>query len=79
MPDMVHVDSVSIDAIGYDADRRELHVRFVSGETYVYSGVPADVFDAFASAPSKGGFVNREIKPAYPFTKLRVGSVGPDA
>jgi len=67
---MVYVDSVSIEAIGYDVDSQELHVRFVSGETYMYSGVPSNVFDAFVSAPSKGSYFNREIKPAYQFTKL---------
>ena len=69
MPEMVYVDSVSIEAVGYDGDSQELHVKFVSGETYVYSDVPSNVFDAFVSAPSKGSFFNREIKPAYRFTK----------
>jgi hypothetical protein len=69
MPEMVFVDSVSIEAVGYDNDSQELHVKFVSGETYVYFDVPSPVFDAFVSAASKGSFFNREIKPAYRFAK----------
>lgn len=71
MPDMVPVDSTSIDAIGYDVTSQELYVRFVSGETYRYAEVPSDIVEAFMSAPSKGGYFNREIKPAFPqCTKL---------
>ncbi|MCC7009587.1 MAG: KTSC domain-containing protein [Acidobacteria bacterium] len=68
MPDMVQVVSTSIEAIGYDADSQELFVRFLSGNTYRYHGVPPSVAAAFLAAPSKGSYFNREIKPAYPFT-----------
>jgi hypothetical protein len=70
MPEMVYVDSVSIEAIGYDADSQELFVRFVSGETYRYDGVPSTVAEAFLAAPSKGSYFNREIKPAYQYAKV---------
>lgn len=70
MPDMVYVDSVSIAAVGYDGDSQELHVQFVSGETYAYQNVPPTIFDAFIAAPSKGSYFNREVKPAYQHRKL---------
>lgn len=70
MPEMVYVDSVSIEAVGYDGDSQELYVRFVSGETYVYSNVTSMTFDAFVTAPSKGSYFNREVKPAHQFRKL---------
>ena len=68
---MQPVDSSSIDAIGYDAEAQELHVRFLeSGETYVYAGVPELVWRQLLHAPSKGTFVNDRIRDAYPFRDL---------
>lgn len=69
MPDMTYVDSSNIEAIGYDDDHRELHVKFLGGGYYVYHDVPRDVFDSLMNAPSKGSFLNREIKNRYQFTK----------
>ncbi|GAA4350940.1 KTSC domain-containing protein [Angustibacter luteus] len=64
-PDMISVLSSSIAAVGFDAERRELHVRFVGGATYAYLDVPAEVFQALLQSTSKGAFVNRELKPGY--------------
>ena len=36
MPEMIYVDSSNIEAIGYDDDAQELHVRFLSGTSYIY-------------------------------------------
>ena len=69
MPEMIYVDSSNIEAIGYDDDGQELHVQFLWGGQYAYHGVPREVFDAFLQAPSKGSFLNREIKSIYMFTK----------
>lgn len=70
MPEMTYVDSSNIEAIGYDDHAQELHVRFLSGATYVYHRVPREVFDAMMIASSKGSFLNREIKNVYDFSKL---------
>jgi hypothetical protein len=69
MPEMIFVDSSNIEAIGYDDDTLELHVRFLSGRYYVYHEVPRQAFDGLMQAPSKGSFLNREIKGVYQFTK----------
>ena len=69
MPEMIYVDSSNIEAIGYDNDSQALHVQFLSGGCYIYIDVPRHVFDALISAPSKGSFLNREIKNVYQFTK----------
>jgi len=69
MPEMMFVDSSNIEAIGYDDDAQELHVRFLSGETYVYHNVPREIFDAMMDAPSKGSFLNREVKNVYDYSK----------
>lgn len=71
MPEMILVDSSNIEAIGYDADSQELHVRFVkSGETYAYYSVEDWVFQEFLQADSKGVFLNARIKPNYECGKL---------
>ena len=69
MPEMNYVESSNIEAIGYDDDGQELHVHFLSGGQYVYHNVPREIFDAFLQAPSKGSFLNREIKNVYMFAK----------
>lgn len=69
MPEMNYVDSSNIEAIGYDDAAEELHVQFLNSGYYVYSGVPRYKYDELMNAPSKGSYLNREIKGVYPFTK----------
>jgi len=70
MPEMHMVDSSNIESIGYDADARELHVRFLqSGETYVYYNVDEWIFTEFMAADSKGRYLNENIKNVYDFGK----------
>lgn len=71
MPEMEHVDSSNIEAIGYDEASNQLHVRFLkSGETYIYHNVEEWVFQEFRNAESKGVFLNTRIKPSYEYGKL---------
>lgn len=71
MPEMTFVDSKGVEAIGYDAERMELHVRYAkSGETYVYYGVEEWVFREFMEADSKGTYLNTQIKGRFEFGKL---------
>ncbi len=71
MPEMISVDSSNVEAIGYDATTRELHVRFAkSGETYVYYEVEEWVFEDFKRSDSKGTFLNTIVKVKYTFGKL---------
>ena len=69
MPEMILVDSSSLEAVGYDSDSQELHVRVLAGTVYIYYEVPQQVVDAFMSAPSKGSFYNRDIRNVYRFSK----------
>ncbi len=64
------VDSTAISAIAYDRDRAKLFVRFVSGERYVYVGVPGEVHRSFCDAESKGRFFQAEIRDRYPYNRL---------
>lgn len=70
MPEMLYVDSSNIEAVGYDEGAQELHVRFLTGATYAYYGVPRLLFDGLMAAPSKGSFLNREIKGVFQFARL---------
>src|SRR5258706_11750280 len=62
--------SSSIIAPAYDSERRVLRLQYSGGGTYDYYLVPADVFQRFLDAPSKGQFVNWHIKPYYPYIRL---------
>jgi hypothetical protein len=64
-PDMQHVSSSVIEAVGYDAASKELHVRFTNGRTYVYFDMEPFQFEQLLSADSKGSYFNREIRPRY--------------
>jgi hypothetical protein len=71
MPEMIYVDSSSIEAIGYDPSAQALYVQFLkSGETYVYYDVEEWVFQEFMQTDSKGGYLNRAIKGRYQYGKL---------
>ncbi len=69
MPEMIYVDSSNIEAIGYDDEKQELHVQFLSGGYYIYHDVPRAVFDELLIAASKGSYLNREVKGVYQYTK----------
>lgn len=64
------VESAAIQVIDYDAERAKLFVRFVSGERYVYVGVPGEVCRSFMDADSKGRFFQAEIRDQYPYNRL---------
>jgi hypothetical protein len=64
------VDSTAISEIDFDAERGKLLVRFISGERYVYVGVPGEVCRSFVEADSKGRFFQAQIRDRYPFNRL---------
>lgn len=64
------VESTAIGEIDYDAEREKLTVRFVSGQRYVYVGVPGEIGRSFEEAESKGRFFHAEIRDRYPFNRL---------
>lgn len=67
---MIPVDSSNIKAIGYSLAARVLQVEFLSGSRYRYFAVEPEVFERFVHAPSKGQFLNREIKKSYEYRQL---------
>ena len=70
MVEMNYVDSSNVEAIGYEPGAQELYVRFLSGDTYVYHGIPEEVYDELMAAPSKGSYLNRMIKGSYEYSKM---------
>jgi len=70
MPEMHYVDSSNIEAIGYDANSQELHVKFLrSGESYVYFDVEEWVFEEFMRSDSKGQYLNANIRERYQYSR----------
>jgi KTSC domain-containing protein len=67
---MLPVDSTSIEAVGYDEEVRELYVRFRLGRTYVYLDVAPSAYAAHLDAPSKGRYLNFEIKPYHEYRRV---------
>jgi KTSC domain len=66
----MEVDSTAIREIDYDAKRAKLLVCFMSGERYVYVGVPGEVHRSFVEAVSKGRFFQLHVRDRYPFNRL---------
>lgn len=49
----------------YDAEKHMLAVTFTTGRTYLYFGVPTDVYSEFMTASSQGQYFNLHIRDAY--------------
>jgi len=70
MVNMIPVSSSNISSIGYDAGSSTLYMTFHHGGDYMYSGVPANVYNELMSAPSHGKYFAAHIKNNYPYTRL---------
>lgn len=62
--------SSTIRNFDYDPDLRTLTITFVTGRTYRYYKVDAEVAEAFRIAASKGRFFNLRIRDQYRFEEL---------
>lgn len=58
-------DSRAIAALAYNPATARLRVKFTSGKTWSYPDCSRQRFVAFRDASSKGGFYNRNFKPAF--------------
>jgi hypothetical protein len=67
---MSKLDSSMIQAAGYDADKRQMSVKFNDGHTYVFSDVPNSVYDDLRSSDSAGGYFNSSVRGKYSHEKV---------
>jgi hypothetical protein len=69
MIEMRSVYSSHVDEIGYDPDTEELHVKYDTGKTAVYEGVPMTVAAAVGavgqSPPSIGKALHAHVRGKY--------------
>lgn len=63
------VESSNIQSVGYDNETSSLYVNYKSG-TYKYDGVDKSVYESLLTSPSKGQFMNENIKGQYKYSKI---------
>jgi hypothetical protein len=61
------VESTTLAAVAYDADRELLQLEFRDRTVYQYFEVPVDVYKALLRAPSKGYYFNRAIRGQFAY------------
>jgi hypothetical protein len=71
---MESAKSSNIDSVGYDEEKRELHVKFKRGATYAYHDVPADVVKAFRAVEFSGKYLNQHVKPKFKVHRCVIGA-----
>jgi len=64
------VDSGTLSSVGYDEEKRQLHVKFKTGAQYIYNDVPPEKYEAMMMAESKGKFLHQNIKGPHAFVRL---------
>ena len=64
------VSSTNIVSAGYDEASQTLEVEFATGSVYQYFNVGLALYEAFQSAPSKGQFLNANIRNSYPYSRV---------
>jgi hypothetical protein len=67
-PKMIAVESSNIEAIGYNEDKRELHISYKPDKKGhqshgYYSDVPKHYFDEMLGTPSKGKYQHAVLGP----------------
>jgi hypothetical protein len=64
------IASTNVASVGYDEASQTLEVEFVNGTVYQYYNVDSGLFESFMQAPSKGQFLNQNIKNAFAFSRV---------
>lgn len=63
------VKSSNIISVGYDETTSSLYVNYPSG-TYKYYGIKKSVYESLLTSPSKGRFMNKNIKGQYRYSMV---------
>ena len=68
----MRVDSSTILDIDREVVKGELFLKitFTSGAEYLYQGVPANIYEAFLLAPSKGKYFHENIDGRYNYVRV---------
>ena len=64
------LESKLLAAVAYVAPRRLLYLRFNSGEVYRYFTFPADQYQEFLNAESRGRYFLSHIRNQFPYERL---------
>lgn len=64
--EMKPIESESLAAVGYDAARSILRLRFRAGGLYEYQAVPQSVWEGLLRAESKSRYFIAEIRGRFP-------------
>lgn len=64
------VKSSGVEAVGYDAANKALHVKFKSGGTYAYQNVAPHHAPAIMKAQSVGKYLHQHIYDHHAGTKV---------
>ena len=65
-----YVTSSNIVSVGYDPGSETLEIEFQNGAVYQYYNVNQVIYEEFMNAPSKGKFLNYQIKNAFPYSRV---------
>ena len=66
----ISVESSNIEKIGYDDQKRQLHIIFLKKSHYVYFDVPNSTWEEFLANASQGRFFAQFIKGVYAFKNV---------
>lgn len=64
------ISSTNVASAGYDEQSGTLEVEFLNGYIYQYFNVGPALYEQFRSAPSKGQFLNSNIRNSYPYSRV---------
>jgi hypothetical protein len=67
----VPLRSSNLRAVQYEPETQALTIEFHSRSVYVYSGVPATIFEGLLRAYSAGRYHHRWIRGRYPYRRVR--------
>ena len=68
---MPYVQSSALEQVSYDESGHTLRARFrETGRTYVYRGVPRDLYDQLIHAESIGAYFNTYIRDRFDYEEL---------
>lgn len=68
---MPYVQSSALKRVSYDEAAHTLCATFRdNGRTYVYEGVPQELYDALIFADSLGAYFNAHIRDHFPFHEV---------